>query len=112
MLHAIRETLPNEDLVYLGDTARLPYGTKSPASVQRDAEHAADYRVTQDIKLPVVAGNTASAVALPTLRKRLAPIPVIGVVEPGATAAISVGPPASASASNISTVGGSSGRPK
>jgi glutamate racemase len=89
VLRAIRELLPDEQLIYLGDTARLPYGTKSPASVQRYASHAAEYLVRQEIKLLVVACNTASAVALTHLRRELAPMPVIGVVEPGAAAAVS-----------------------
>jgi len=88
VLRAIHELLPDEQLLYLGDTARLPYGTKSPESVQRYATHAADYMVRRGIKLLVVACNTASAVALDSLRERLAPIPVIGVVEPGAAAAV------------------------
>lgn len=92
VLHAIREALPAEDLVYLGDTARLPYGTKSPASIERYAVQAAEKLREQGIKLLVVACNTASAVALSALRERFAPLPVIGVVEPGATAAVRVRP--------------------
>jgi glutamate racemase len=88
VLRAVRELLPAEQIVYLGDTARLPYGTKSPASVQRYANHAAQYLIDCGIKLLVVACNTASAVALNHLRQQLAPLPVIGVVEPGATAAV------------------------
>ena len=88
VLHALREQLPAENLVYLGDTARVPYGTKSPESVQRYAAHAAGWLMQRDIKLLVVACNTASAVALTTLRAQLAPVPVIGVVEPGAAAAV------------------------
>jgi glutamate racemase len=88
VLHAIRETLPNEDLVYLGDTARLPYGTKSPASISRYAGQATARLQEQGIKLLVVACNTASAVALGELRRQMDPMPVVGVVEPGATAAI------------------------
>lgn len=87
VLRAIHDLLPAEELIYLGDTARLPYGTKSPESVQRYALHAAEYLVQRGIKLLVVACNTASAVALEVLRRRLAPVPVIGVVEPGAEAA-------------------------
>jgi glutamate racemase len=88
VLHALQNLLPGEDLLYLGDTARLPYGTKSPESVQRYAKHAADYLVQRGIKLLVVACNTASALALESLREHLAPLPVIGVVEPGAAAAV------------------------
>ncbi len=88
VLRALQNLLPAEDLLYLGDTARLPYGTKSAESVQRYAQHAADSLVNRGIKLLVVACNTASALALNQLRKHLAPLPVIGVVEPGAAAAV------------------------
>ncbi len=88
VLHAIRERLPDEDLVYLGDTARLPYGTKSPASIARYAEQATARLAAENVKLLVVACNTASAVALESLKASMAPVPVIGVVEPGARAAI------------------------
>lgn len=88
VLHAIREALPNEDLVYLGDTARLPYGTKSPASICRYARQATARLQKQGIKLLVVACNTASAVAIEALREQMNPVPVVGVVEPGAMAAI------------------------
>lgn len=92
VLKALRETLPNEDLLYLGDTARLPYGTKSPASILRYACQATKYLQEHGIKLLVVACNTASAVALQALREQMVPIPVIGVVEPGATAAVAACP--------------------
>jgi len=92
VLKAIRAALPRENLVYLGDTARLPYGTKSPASIQRYATQAAALLRTQGIKLLVVACNTASAVALDALRRSMAPVPVVGVVEPGATAAVTAHP--------------------
>jgi len=86
VLRALRTQLPNEQFVYLGDTARLPYGTKSRESIERYALQAAHLLVKQDVKCLVVACNTASAVALAILRTRLAPLPVIGVVEPGAEA--------------------------
>lgn len=88
VLKALREELPHEDLIYLGDTARLPYGTKSPASISRYACQATRQLQQRDIKLLVVACNTASAVALDALREQMAPLPVIGVVEPGAKAAV------------------------
>lgn len=91
VLHAIHELLPYERLLYLGDTARVPYGTKSPESIVRYAVQAADYLRSQGIKMLVVACNTASAVALDELRKRLAPLPVVGVVEPGARTAVETG---------------------
>lgn len=87
VLKAIREALPGENLIYLGDTARLPYGTKSPASIERYATQAAAKLQEQGIKLLVVACNTASAVALDALREAMAPLRVVGVVEPGAAAA-------------------------
>jgi glutamate racemase len=92
VLKAIRDALPGENLVYLGDTARLPYGTKSPASIERYATQAAARLQDEGIKLLVVACNTASAVALEALRSNLAPLPVVGVVEPGAAAAVAVRP--------------------
>ncbi len=92
VLQAIRESLPAENLVYLGDTARLPYGTKSPVSIERYATQAAARLLEQGIKLLVVACNTASAVALESLRARVAPLPVVGVVEPGAAAAVAARP--------------------
>ena len=92
VLKAIRSRLPGENLVYLGDTARLPYGTKSPASIARYAEQATARLLDEDIRLLVVACNTASAVAIESLRSAVAPIPVVGVVEPGARAAVAARP--------------------
>ena len=92
MLHALRQVLPHEDLVYLGDTARLPYGTKSAASISRYASQATAKLQERGMKLLVVACNTASAVALRALQDQMHPLPVIGVVEPGATAAVEARP--------------------
>ena len=92
VLRAVRQALPHEDLIYLGDTARLPYGTKSPASISRYAGQATAQLQGRGIKLLVVACNTASAVALDALREQMKPVPVIGVVEPGATAAVAARP--------------------
>lgn len=86
VLAAIHAALPSESTVYLGDTARVPYGTKSAEVVRRYALACARELVAHDIKLLVVACNTASAVAIPTLEDALA-VPVIGVIEPGARAA-------------------------
>src|SRR5262245_20322845 len=83
----ISRALPREPLVYLGDSARVPYGTKSPATVIRYSLEAARHLMTRNIKMLVVACNTATAAALPALKEVL-PIPVIGVVEPGARAAV------------------------
>lgn len=86
VLQALRRRLPAEKTLYLGDTARVPYGPKSPETVRRYAAEAAGFLVARGVKAVVVACNTASARALPDLRRRL-PVPVIGVVEPGARTA-------------------------
>lgn len=83
----IARALPREPLIYLGDSARVPYGTKSPATVVRYSLEAARHLLARDVKMLVVACNTATAAALPVLRRELS-IPVIGVVEPGARAAV------------------------
>jgi glutamate racemase len=88
VLRAIRAALPRESAIYLGDTARVPYGTKSRDSVLRYSLQASDQLVRRGIKLLVVACNTASALSLQELRAHLAPLPVLGVVEPGAEAAV------------------------
>jgi glutamate racemase len=87
VLSALQRALPREHFIYLGDTARLPYGTKSPATVSRYAVQAARVLVERGVKALVIACNTASAVALEELRRAYAPLPVFGVVEPGAAAA-------------------------
>ncbi|MGH1341574.1 MAG: glutamate racemase [Nannocystales bacterium] len=87
VLRALREALPNESFLYLGDTARLPYGTKSSNTVERYAKQSAQVLVERGVKLLVIACNTVSAVAVETLRDRFGPLPVVGVVEPGAEAA-------------------------
>jgi glutamate racemase len=87
VLRALTASLPHEDFLYLGDTARLPYGTKSPATVARYSVLAAEALVSRGIKALVVACNTASASALPALREQFPRLPVIGVIEPGARAA-------------------------
>lgn len=87
VLRALRERLPEEDLLYLGDMARLPYGTKSAQTVSRYACQAAGVLAARGIKLLVVACNTASALALDALREHFPGLPVIGVLEPGAAAA-------------------------
>jgi glutamate racemase len=92
VLRALRQALPHEDHIYLGDTARLPYGTKSPSSISRYAGQATAQLQRRGIKLLVVACNTASAVALDALQEQMKPVPVIGVVEPGATAAVAARP--------------------
>jgi glutamate racemase len=84
---ALHERLPDEHFVYLGDTARVPYGTKSLATVERYAVENARFLEAHGIKLLVVACNTASALALPAIRRAVA-VDVIGVIGPGAEAAV------------------------
>ena len=88
VLRSLCAQLPNEDFVYLGDTARLPYGTKSPDTVRAYALQATHLLLSEDVKMVVIACNTASAVALDALSEALAPVPVIGVIEPGARAGV------------------------
>jgi glutamate racemase len=84
---ALHEQLPRERFVYLGDTARVPYGTKSLATVERYALENARFLEAHGVKLLVVACNTASALALPVIRESVR-VPVVGVIEPGALAAV------------------------
>jgi glutamate racemase len=86
---ALHERLPDEHFVYLGDTARVPYGTKSLSTVERYAIENARFLEAHGIKLLVVACNTASALALPAIREAVS-VPVVGVIEPGARAAVEV----------------------
>ncbi len=88
VLRALREALPGEDFVYLGDTARLPYGTKSAATVIRYSLQCAAALIDRHVRGLVVACNTASASALDALRTQYPSLPIIGVIEPGAQAAV------------------------
>jgi glutamate racemase len=88
-LRELRRQLPEEPLIYLGDTARVPYGTKSAPTVLRYAHEAARFLLAQKVKLLVVACNTASAIALDELVEHFR-VPVVGVVEPGARRALEV----------------------
>lgn len=92
VMRALVEGLPHESFVYLGDTARLPYGSKSADTVRRYAVQCARALMQHRIKLLVVACNTASATALPALTGVLKPVPVLGVIEPGAEAAVTAAP--------------------
>jgi glutamate racemase len=87
VLEAVARRMPFEDLLYLGDTARLPYGTKSAETVRRYARRAVGFLLSQDVKAVVVACNTASALALDVIVEMSA-VPVVGVVAPGADAAV------------------------
>jgi glutamate racemase len=84
---ALHERLPAERYVYLGDTARVPYGTKSLSTVERYAIENARFLESRGMKLLVVACNTASALALPAIRRSVS-VPVVGMIEPGARAAV------------------------
>ena len=88
VLKALRARLPHENLVYLGDMARLPYGTKSAETVTAYSLQTTKHLLTHDVKMIVIACNTASSVALKPLQEALSPLPVIGVIEPGAEAAV------------------------
>jgi glutamate racemase len=87
VLHECLVTLPHEDVVYLGDNARLPYGPKPLADVRRFAHEIGSYLARRDVKLLVVACNTATAAALPDLQESLA-VPVVSVIVPEAHAAV------------------------
>jgi glutamate racemase len=87
VLHKIIEVLPRENTVYLGDTARAPYGTKSVETVLRYSFENSEFLIEKGVKLLVVACNTSTAIALAPVRERLT-IPVIGVIEPGVRRAI------------------------
>ena len=84
---ALHERLPDERFVYLGDTARVPYGTKSLSTVERYAIENARFLEAHGVKILVVACNTASALALPAIRKSV-DVPVIGMIGPGARASV------------------------
>jgi glutamate racemase len=106
VMRALTARLPNESFVYLGDTARLPYGTKSADTVTRYAVQASKALLAHDIKMLVVACNTASSVALPSLDEALAPLRVIGVIGPGAVAAVKAGGPIAVIATEGTVRGG------
>jgi glutamate racemase len=88
VLKALLERLPGENYLYLGDTARLPYGTKTAATVERYALQAVGELIHRGVKAVVIACNTASAAALPALTRAYPELPVVGVIEPGAAAAV------------------------
>lgn len=85
----IERVLPGEDLIYVGDTARVPYGVKSAQTVMRYSQEICDFLLRQGVKAIVVACNTASALALPQLKKWYS-LPLLGVLEPGVEAALRV----------------------
>jgi glutamate racemase len=87
VVKSVQQIMPNENIVYFGDTARVPYGSKSNETVVEYSLQAANFLLRKNIKLLVVACNTASSVALKEL-KRFLTIPVIGMIEPGAKMAL------------------------
>jgi len=87
VVRALRAVLPGEDIVYLGDTARVPYGSKSPRTVERYSLGCQQFLLDRGVKLVLIACNTVSATALPALAAA-SPVPVIGAVEPGAARAL------------------------
>ena len=89
---ALHNRLPNERFIYLGDTARVPYGTKSLATVERYAIENSQFLASRGIKMLVVACNTASALALPKIREKIG-LDVVGVIGPGARKAVEVTKP-------------------
>jgi glutamate racemase len=88
VLKEIVQKLPQENIIYLGDTARVPYGIRSPETVTRYSFENTRFLLSQEIKILVIACNTASAISLGAVKKEY-PLPVIGVLEPGARAAVS-----------------------
>lgn len=89
---ALHNRLPNEHFIYLGDTARVPYGTKSLATVERYAIENSQFLASRGIKMLVVACNTASALALPKIREKIG-LDVVGVIGPGARKAVAITKP-------------------
>jgi glutamate racemase len=87
VVRALRRALPGEDIIYLGDTARVPYGSKSPRTVEKYSLGCQRFLLDRGVKLVLIACNTASANALPALRDA-SPVPVVGAVEPGAESAL------------------------
>jgi len=87
VVRAVQELLPAEDILYLGDTARLPYGSKSPETIRQFADEDAQFLIERGVKAIVVACNTATAHALPGLREKHQ-LPILGVIEAGVDAAL------------------------
>lgn len=87
VVRAVQELLPAEDILYLGDTARLPYGSKSPETIRQFADEDVRFLIQRGVKAIVAACNTATAHALPRLQEKYQ-IPILGVIEPGVEAAL------------------------
>lgn len=80
----LRSTLPDEHIIYFGDTARTPYGSKSTDNIRTFSMEIADFLVKQDVKMIVIACNTVSSICLPQLRSRYPDLPILGVIQPAA----------------------------
>ena len=89
VVKALCDLLPSEKIFYLGDTARVPYGNKSAATVTRYSVEMVEMLIKENAKVVVVACNSASSVALTKLKEKFS-IPIIGVIEPGAAAAVAI----------------------
>lgn len=87
VVHALTKRLPHENIVYFGDTARVPYGPKSPLVIREYAAQDVDFLISKDVKMVVIACNTVSGVALDVVTKH-AKVPVVGVIIPGSGAAV------------------------
>ena len=87
----LHRQLPEERVIYLGDTARTPYGSKSPETIVKFAKQNVDYLVARNTKMIIIACNTVTAIALDALRKRYPAIPIIGVIEPTVKKVVSEG---------------------
>ncbi len=87
MVRAVQKLLPNENLLYLGDTARLPYGARSPETIRQFADEDVRFLLAQGVKAIMVACNTVTAHALPGLREQYR-VPILGVIKPGVDAAM------------------------
>ncbi len=90
VLRTLQDHLPNESFLYLGDMARVPYGTKSPAAIVRYTLSAANFLLSQNIKFLVIACHTASTMALSALEQAFSSLPIVGMIEPGALAACTI----------------------
>ncbi len=87
VVKALRKVLPNESIIYFGDTARVPYGNKSPELIKEYSLQITDFLLERGTKIIVVACNTATALALKTLQDKCN-IPIIGVIKPGVDSAV------------------------
>ena len=81
-VRALQKLLPNERVVFFGDTARTPYGSKSPETIKKFTFQIVDYLMTYDVKMIVIACNTISATCLTDLRERYPNVPIVGIIEP------------------------------